>query len=1041
MTRDFCKAIPKAAVKCLTHFFLTPVNPLIAIAVDETASAAIDSAEGQARPCGRLSDAYIRKMCSEVTNIKSGHLLEMLTAIVSICLANINTFTQVYDAGSLSEKLSSSFLKQHEKQYEEKELYFINRNLSIALEECIHEIEITLENDPVFQVAWKSFFDNRLRELERDHQKLTKQVNNHEERITAQEKQTRSMLCQVAELYDVYYSKWDEALFLDDEIILSSVYQLPQYEENNEDLHEQLQNTIDLCNDVTKRMLLILGHPGSGKSTLLTYVLNNCRIATNRRIRVYRFSGFEGINWNSNIENLPQHMLNCLGLKKEDLSDSVLMLDGLDEIDMRSGHEELLEEINKQWVKAKNIHRFSLFITCRRNRIETPNSLPVRNVSLSPFNYDQITIFTKTYCTQRKHGDARLAKMLSSLANSEDSLRDILGIPLILYLTLALDVEIAWNSSLEGIYSQIFSLTGANSIYYRRSYDHQHPITSIEADKIHLFSKKIAEKMWEINPSEAVIKKKLYTPIVAELVGEGKDELRKILIGQYFMEGSDGNELLFVHRSMFEYFVALSLFDSIKKIFETGLNPEELIKKADDVLSDFSCIVGLQNLASYPEIQQHLQSMLIITHIADASWWRSFFSSFLNYGLSDCATGRRKGGKIGLKEELNRFYNIIWLTREQLFLFDETAPIEIEESFPESTLLFVPYEEIIDLHGLDLKGIKLLGRDLSEAVFWGADLEKADFTSSDLAYVDFHDAQLNDALFVNASLSGTILDGANLRGAHLCNADLSDSSLYGADLRSADLSGVDLSNADLRSANLMGANLTGANLSGANLSNAVFQKANLSNAHLDGLELSGIDFSHALFVDSSMKNVVAKDACFFDANMKGANLSNSELSGSDLTDVVLDTANLNEAFLIRCKCIHTDLTDADITGVTFNYSVFKKADLKKCIADNSYFISTIMEDVDLRGGSFTNSNFSKAKLINIKVLPGTFSSVISESEDWERWSLNEERYNCNSFFGDCEELYCSSFDHDDMKCLSDDKIPREILESYQEFTEDELQYF
>lgn len=1026
----------KIAGKCASAILFNPATPIAPIVMDEVFSEIIDNYFEKSKRSTQLTPSHVLKLCKKMIPNASNEYIEILASTVYICLEHLDIFAQAFDSKILAEKLSKEFLIQHEKHFGADELLFLKKNLPPVLEETIHKLEIEAEADPSFQVDWKTHITTRVHILENTQEKLSRQVEDHEIRISKQEEQHRKALCQVAELSDLYSSKWNDSLFLDEDIVLSDIYQLPHYNNDLTDLHEILQETIDLCNDVNRRTLVILGHPGSGKSSLLTYILQKCSISADRAVRVFRFSGFEGVNWNGNIENLPQLMLNCLGLGKNDLNNSVLILDGLDEIDMRGRHEDLLEELYKQWVKAKNIKRFSLFITCRTNRIKTPDSLSARNITLCPLDDVQIKTFAQSYSSGKGQCQEEKIITLSQLYNCSDSFRNIIGIPLILYLTLALNISLDHQSGLDDIYGQIFSLSNENSIYSRRVYDVRHPITSEEASKIHLFSKKIAEKIWEIDPNEATVKKSVYEPIAAEIAGSGEQELRKILIGQYFMEGKDGCELLFVHRSMYEYFVALSIFDSLKAIVATERDPKSLFVEQNDILTEFSCVICLQDLAIYPDIQDYLRSLLIKFPIADIKWWRAFFTNFLEYGLSDFATGRRKGGLKGIKEELNRFYNLVWLTREQLIIFDEPMPVSIVDGLSEVPLFQITYEDKRDLQQLELREIKLLGKDLSEATFVEADLENADFTKSNLSYADFRGACMVRAMLEHVCLSGAILDNACLRGACLCGADLSNSSLHGVDLSNADLSNADLRDADLRFANLTGANLSNAVLTGALISCASFKRTNFSCSTLDDLDFSGIDCSEAIFKDASMKCIIGKKSSFVKANMQGTKLMNSELSSADLSGANFDDAHLNEAFFVGSKLVNARLVSADLSSATFTGSDLKDADLRKALADNTYFKMANLYGADLRGTSLTNADFSGANLNEVKTYANALSSIICNPEDRKRWEINECQSDDAFFFNDpirSELIFpeieypISSFNWD---------IPRDIQRRYEEYYED-----
>ena len=371
--------------------------------------------------------------------------------------------------------------------------------------------------------------------MEQEQNQHSRQLEDHERRLSQQDLKDVKRHGLVAELHELYRNKWVEPLFLDKNISLSQVYQLPYYNNRRKDLHEQLQKLLYLDNKANNYMLVILGHPGSGKSTLITYLLNNCKFTKDRPVRVYRFSSIESVNWTGRPENLPNHMLEAFGLLEDDLSNSVLILDGLDEIDMSSNQVDFLDYLYRLWIKSTKISRFSLIVTCRTNRIPASKELCAPHIELCSLVSYQIEDFASAYWNKKSSEfTPKESFLLQQLTNEYTGIHKVMGIPLILYMTLALHINVSNSSHVGDIYEQIFSLENKNSIYFRSKYDEEHLITASEADKIHAFSKRIAERIWELNPSEATIKKSVCIDIVNEIAGTGEENLRKLLLGQYF---------------------------------------------------------------------------------------------------------------------------------------------------------------------------------------------------------------------------------------------------------------------------------------------------------------------------------------------------------------------------------------------------------------------------------------------------------------------------------------------------------------------------
>lgn len=1008
-TRDIeiAKILGEGTVKSLSTL-LSPAAPLLSLV-----GPVIDTVKELrvVESCSnRISFSDIESICKTIVPDHTAQYRGIVSVATDICLKETDFLTNPYEPEDYSRRLTNRYIKDYSKHYGEKELEQIRKFLPQTLEVVIPELERQLENDYAFQIKWRTVINSRIERIEERQDAQEIQLVSHEARIRYQEEQSQRTPPKISELSNSYFSKWDSSLFLDKDKTLSQVYQLPNYQTNDywndedvdeetkqfDDLDVQLQDTLFNCNNLKTRMLVVLGHPGSGKSTLITYLLNSFLSDSKRTVRVYRFSGFESINWSNDPENIPQLMLNDMGLVKADLSNSILILDGLDEVQMHSNHEEFLNYLYQQWANSKEIKRFSLIVTCRRNRIDCIEDLKMRYILLSSLGEMQIEQFASAYWEKEiSEFDSKQMALVARINSGSRHLRDVLGIPLILYMALALEVDLSDGIGLCDIYEHIFSIKNEkNSIYYRR-YDKTHPITSVEAEKIQEFSKEVARLIWEFSPAEGAVDKEKYEPIARKIASDNEDGLRELLVGQYFMEGRDGCQLLFVHRSMYEYFIALSIYDSINEIMASNLPPAVLYSKVpfsggNCELSTFANIFGLQNLTDYPEIQDFLLHMLQKKRLGNQPWWQAFFSGFLSNGLSNAANSRPKGGLTGLNEELNRFYNLIWLTREQLEAYGEAAPHLLSDDLCKSIYLRIPYNGRKNLQGVYLKGIELMGYDFVEAQLMEANLSegvlnRTNFCEADLERADLHSAEIQQANFLFASLCG-----ANFRHACLKDAQFENADLRCADFSGADLSGADFSHADLSYAVFSGATLFNANFSDAVIKDNNFDRANMEGAILTKLHLKKSSFINTNFTGASLEHVEISPT----TSMEGAIFNNCNLSYSDFRHVNLSFAKFENAIMSEMYLCGSNLKGANLRGAELSSSNLEKASLvdaqlKNAIVDNSNMKFANLENADLRGASLKYTDLTNARIIKTKVQSDTLDTVICDLEDRSRWNVDD----------------------------------------------------
>ena len=384
-----------------------------------------------------------------------------------------------------------------------------------------------------------------------------------------------------------YADKWDKNVFLNDfkkrdknagvSVKLKDIYleaHLPHYtwKMDNEPLNDlkELLREYTINND-SKNMLIILGQPGIGKSTLITWMMVNLKEMKDDFL-VYQFaSDLNGINWQE--DHVLKKIFTTLNMKFDELENKVLILDGYDEIDVKSDRERILNKIDLELAEMNILKNFSLIITCRENYVYDLKNIGCDYIVLQSWDKKQIKSFCDIYGKESK------CSISETKVNKLTIKKEVFGIPLILYMTLALNISIEKNTSIVDIYDHIFSLD-RSGIYERciknSRYGGEHRISKVKIkQQIHQISQRIAFWIFEKNSEKASIPRLNYEKIcdaVNNDLSEGNETIKRdLLIGNYFKitkhyRGIGTDELCFIHRSIYEYFVVVYFFESLKDI-------------------------------------------------------------------------------------------------------------------------------------------------------------------------------------------------------------------------------------------------------------------------------------------------------------------------------------------------------------------------------------------------------------------------------------------------------------------------------------------
>lgn len=552
-----------------------------------------------------------------------------------------------------------------------------------------------------------------------------------------------------------YAEKWNKNVFLNDfneedenagvNIKLRDIYEeecLPHYIwKNNTKSSDKLRNLLTkyIINNNDRKMLLILGQPGMGKSTFITWVMSNL-VVKKDDVFVYQFAtDLDSTDWQG--KNILKGILSDIGLRIDELEGKTLILDGFDEVYIDSDRERVLNMLNQDLKRSNTLKSFSVIITCRENYVYNLQNIDCDYIVLQVWDETQIEHFCRIYW--RKCGSDISEDTIQKISEN----KEILGIPLILYMILALDITIVKNCSIMDVYDQIFSLE--KGVIYDRRYDSEHRLNNPEIKEyIYRVSQKMAFWMFENNADGAFISKEKFEEICDNEMSKYGEKDQNIkndtLIGNFFklknFKGKGTDELQFVHRSIYEYFVSVYFFESICNL----TTKEEVAGRLGELLKNGRLTKQILEFIKYKFDSLEERNLSDVTI--------EIFNIMLRSGMT-YQIGVPCTNVIG--RERNIFSNmleVVHLWNTNLFKLDDGI---------------IVYLQCNRENKLNLSGAYLIYFDLTGTYLKGADLSGADLRGADL---------------LRANLRGSCLRGADLRNAYLIGADL-----IGVDLREADL--------------------------------------------------------------------------------------------------------------------------------------------------------------------------------------------------------------------------------------------------------------
>ena len=248
-----------------------------------------------------------------------------------------------------------------------------------------------------------------------------------------------------------YIKKWNSRMFLhlyneDNPITMADAFIMPECRWVNQELDIGIgrDDTFDVAvqsflNYDKTASILVLGVPGVGKTTITAWLAN--KYQDNKKVHILRFR-----DWDTDEleRGLLKAICNTFDVRRKNLDNTILILDGLDEMKPLDSRSEL---ILKFLDEIRDFDNFKCIITSRTSYID-PEIFQV-SCELKKFDIDKVEQFCKIITGQEI--DKR-DKVVTNL--------EVLGIPVILYLALMSNVDISQNPSKPELYDRIFAEKG-----------------------------------------------------------------------------------------------------------------------------------------------------------------------------------------------------------------------------------------------------------------------------------------------------------------------------------------------------------------------------------------------------------------------------------------------------------------------------------------------------------------------------------------------------------------------------------------------------
>lgn len=712
------------------------------------------------------------------------------------------------------------------------------------------------------------------------------------------------------------------------------------------------------------RLFFLLGMPGQGKTSFCHRLFYD--LTTSPNLSQYVFyvrlrdlpdeviKNPKKLIFERIAQRIKKHA-NKISLEETDLCNSILILDGLDELAMVSQeNESIAREFCRnlqRWVEDEFYDQLKIIVTSRLHYLDfdkvNGSHAPTFIMKLEEFRQGEqrewIEKFGKVYPDKFTLEHLEEYNQISphTKAPKYKNFSELLRLPILLYFIAQIEEPLTEDATRAQIYEKVFD------VVLKRTYDDgvkvHHP-TPKDQEGYRLFLQQLAFDIFATG-TDFIPKRKI------EIPSEVRQNQHNMLANFYFRElkthttPDDYHEgaIEFLHKSLQEYLTAEKVKEALKifaqaKETPTSEPPREGFEALHALFGRrrFSTEIGeyLVELLNNLTLSQRQQIALRLGQIFPYLVANDFMCHYENSPTPHLSP---------LAQSRAFCYNFWWVL----------SHLEEGKDYMLTGLGdWLDYLRAINVEGLALKHQSFEGADLSGSYLGGALLQQANLSACMLTQSNLRKAQLYGANLQEADLSHSNLIETDLREANLAQATLVSATFFEASLQGANLSGANLKRVNLNGAHLDDANLQEAGLQKARLNSSFLIRAHLQQADLTEAELGGVYLNKAAMTQADLTK----------AHLRGANLQQADLTDAMAKEADAREADLQKANLTGANLYQANLYKANLQSAQLVRTLLQRADMSYCDLSRTIFDGVDLTQTRLDGAILTNTSFSQARM-------------------------------------------------------------------------------